>query len=166
MWNRDKDKDYFEQFCDKLRSKVPDLHLWAASCFHGSELISDEGWSEFSLTRSLRCPPVVVREVIKTREIATDKTVIEYDDRGFPNHTDGLPIKHVHHKVQDHSGAVRDCLRCGQEVASFLCSLKRGDIGRLLLAKERKLLTPALNMRHLWASFALPTKLLQLQSQF
>lgn len=160
MWNRDKDKDYFEQFCDKLRSKVPRLHLWAASCFHGSELISDEGWTEFSLTRSLRCPPVVVREVMKTREITTDETVKKYDDRGFPNHTDGPEIKHVYHK--GHSGAVRDCLSCGQEVASILASLKRGDIGRLLLAREWKLLTPPLNMRHLWASFALPTKLLQL----
>ncbi|XP_025113964.1 uncharacterized protein LOC112575993 [Pomacea canaliculata] len=217
----------FGIFCGKLLAQVPRLHLWAASCFHG---LAPVGWQVEYLTRPLRSPPTVVRELQKTwkqnnrnqkkrnqttynqkaqnyelssqvtddqkvdnqrkedhvaddQEIdsqdtynqATDnqktdrqetdsqktnrqetnnqktqnqETVNEkkrsqkasnqqpvcfvhpYSERGFPDHTDGPPVRRLYHGGQGHSGNnAGSCATCGHEVASFLHSLHAGVAG-------------------------------------
>ncbi|XP_025112337.1 uncharacterized protein LOC112575042 isoform X2 [Pomacea canaliculata] len=115
----------FKTFCEQLMDKFPHLHLWAASCYHG---YSPQGWPVEYLTRPLRCPPAVVREVKQASEIEKGN-VREYSDRCVPDHTDGPPVKRLYHRGQGHSGDLPvDCGKCGEEVASFLHSLHVGVV--------------------------------------
>ncbi|XP_025111942.1 uncharacterized protein LOC112574840 [Pomacea canaliculata] len=114
----------FKTFCDKLLTKVPRLHLWAASCFHEQ---APAGWQVEYLTRPLRSPPVVVREVEQNEFITELNDVHPYSKRGVPDHTDGPPVTRLYHRGEGHSGRWPvDCVTCGREVASFLHSLRDG----------------------------------------
>ncbi|XP_025112343.1 uncharacterized protein LOC112575043 isoform X2 [Pomacea canaliculata] len=115
----------FKTFCEQLQDKLPHLHLWAASCYHG---YSPQGWPVEYLTKSLRCPPAVVREVKQASEIERGN-VLGYSERCVPDHTDGPPVKRLYHRGQGHSGDLPvDCGKCGEEVASFLHSLQVGVV--------------------------------------
>ncbi|XP_025111939.1 uncharacterized protein LOC112574836 [Pomacea canaliculata] len=115
----------FKTFCEKLLTKVPDVHLWAASfyCKH-----IPAGWQVEYLTRPLRFPPAVVREVIRDKKITDYSNICPYSERGVPDHTDGPPVRRLRHQHQcpaeDRSG---DCVTCGRELASLLHSLRVGD---------------------------------------
>ncbi|XP_025079698.1 uncharacterized protein LOC112555480 [Pomacea canaliculata] len=118
----------FQTFCELLLTRVPRLHLWAASCFHD---YTPAGWQVEYLTRPLRSPPAVVREVEQDTKIAIHREVLPYRERGVPDHTDGPPVTRLYHRGQGHSERLRDdCVTCGREVASFLHSLRVGVTGR------------------------------------
>ncbi|XP_025112766.1 uncharacterized protein LOC112575257 [Pomacea canaliculata] len=120
-------KTSFPLFCDKLLTQVPRLHLWAASCYHGH---APAGWQVESLTRPLRSPPTVVREVEQDESIARHNRIHRYSDRVVPDHTDGPPVRQLYHRGQGHTGRLPDnCVTCGREVASFLHSLGVGATG-------------------------------------
>ncbi|XP_025113949.1 uncharacterized protein LOC112575973 [Pomacea canaliculata] len=115
---------YFDTVWDKLLTQVPHLHLWAASCFHGD---APTGWQVEYLTRPLRSPPAVVREVEHKDRHFDGGHVQPYSERGVPDHTDGPPVRRVYHRGQGHSGdRPADCVTCGRDVASFLHSLRVG----------------------------------------
>ncbi|XP_025111917.1 uncharacterized protein LOC112574815 [Pomacea canaliculata] len=112
----------FQTLCDKLLIQVPRLHLWAASYFHKN---APSGWQVEHLTRPLRSPPAVVREVEQDKKIIKHRDVKPYSERGVPNHTDGPPVTRLYHRGHScHRSA--DCVTCGREVASFLHSLRVG----------------------------------------
>ncbi|XP_025099960.1 uncharacterized protein LOC112567481 [Pomacea canaliculata] len=92
---------YFCSVCDKLLTQVPHLHLWAASCYHGNATV---GWQVEYLTRPLRSPPAVVREVEQDRSFTNDRDVLPYSERGVPDHTDGPPVRRLYHQRHGHSG--------------------------------------------------------------
>ncbi|XP_025113497.1 uncharacterized protein LOC112575719 [Pomacea canaliculata] len=113
----------FHTVYDKLLTQVPHLHLWAASYYHGD---APAGWRVEYLTRPLRSPPAVVREV-EQNEWITKHNVLPYSERGVPDHTDGPPVRRLCHGGQGHSGDNSvDCVTCGRDVASFLHSLRVG----------------------------------------
>ncbi|XP_025111936.1 uncharacterized protein LOC112574833 [Pomacea canaliculata] len=115
---------WLEFFCSKLLTQVPRLHLWAASCFHRD---APDGWQVEYLTRPLRSPPVVVREVEQYVSIRRERDVLPYSKRGVSDHTDGPPVRRLYHRGQGHSGdRPGKCVTCGREVASFLHSLRVG----------------------------------------
>ncbi|XP_025101143.1 uncharacterized protein LOC112568188 [Pomacea canaliculata] len=119
---------YFRTVCDKLLTQVPHLHLWAASCYHG---YAPSGWQVEYLTRPLRSPPVVVREVEQDWSMFKGH-VLPYRQRGVPDHTDGPPVRRLYHRGHGHSGdRPGDCVTCGRDVASFLCSLRVGVTGNV-----------------------------------
>ncbi|XP_025100540.1 uncharacterized protein LOC112567884 [Pomacea canaliculata] len=114
----------FPTFCDKLLTQVPHLHLWAASCYHRN---APAGWQVECLTRPLRSPPAVVREVEQDSSFTKHRDVLPYSERGVPDHTDGPPVTRLYHRSQGHSGdSPVDCVTCGRDVASFLHSLRVG----------------------------------------
>ncbi|XP_025111940.1 uncharacterized protein LOC112574838 [Pomacea canaliculata] len=114
----------FKPFCYQLLTRVPGLHLWAASCFHGYE---PAGWQVEHLTRPLRSPPVVVRKVKQDKMFTSNIPVLPYSEGGVSDHTDGPPVKRLYHRGQGHLGLwPGDCVTCGREVASFLHSLHVG----------------------------------------
>ncbi|XP_025078805.1 uncharacterized protein LOC112554941 isoform X2 [Pomacea canaliculata] len=118
----------FQTLCELLLTRVPLLHLWAASCFHGH---APAGWQVEYLTRPLRSPPAVVREVEQDARITTHRDVLPYSERGVPDHTDGPPVTRLYHRGQCHSGRrPGECVKCGFFVASFLHSLRVGVTGR------------------------------------
>ncbi|XP_025078808.1 uncharacterized protein LOC112554944 [Pomacea canaliculata] len=118
----------FQTLCQLLLTQVPRLHLWAASCFHD---YAPAGWQIEYLTRPLRSPPAVVREVEQDKRITRDRHVRPYRERGVPDHTDGPPVTRLYHRGQGHSGdRPVDCVTCGREVASFLHSLRVDVTGR------------------------------------
>ncbi|XP_025100537.1 uncharacterized protein LOC112567882 isoform X2 [Pomacea canaliculata] len=113
---------FFRTVCDKLLTQVPDLHLWAACCFHEN---APDCWQVEYLTRPLRSPPAVVREVEQADFITDGNVVKPYSERGVPDHTDGPPVTRLYHQGQGHSGRWPvDCVTCGRDVASFLHSLR------------------------------------------
>ncbi|XP_025114123.1 uncharacterized protein LOC112576088 [Pomacea canaliculata] len=115
---------HIQTFCEKLLAQVPRLHLWAASCYHKN---CPPGWRVEYLTRPLRSPPAVVREIKKDTVITKGVSIKKYSERGVPDHTDGPPVTRVSHRGQGHSGhRPGDCVTCGREVASFLHSLRVG----------------------------------------
>ncbi|XP_025113056.1 uncharacterized protein LOC112575408 [Pomacea canaliculata] len=114
----------FHTLCDKLVTEIHGLHLWAASCFHGD---APANWQVEYLTRPLRSPPSVVREVKQDEIITRRRHVHPYSERGVPDHTDGPPVRRLYHRGQGHSGdSPLDCVTCGRVVASFLHSLRVG----------------------------------------
>ncbi|XP_025113367.1 uncharacterized protein LOC112575607 [Pomacea canaliculata] len=114
---------YFRTVCDMLQTQVPHLHLWAASCFHGT---APARWQVEYLTRPLRSPPTVVREVAQNFIISRVPNVLPYSERGVADHTDGPPVTRLYHG-EGHSGVSPvDCVTFGRDVASFLHSLRVG----------------------------------------
>lgn len=119
MW-----KPHFKAFCENLLTRVPHLHLWAASCKHG---IVPSGWQMECFTRPLRCPPAVLKEVEMAEQM--DNVVLKFGSQGVPSHPSDPPVKLVHHDSQHHSGQQPvSCVQCGQEVASFLRGLMAASI--------------------------------------
>ncbi|XP_025078807.1 uncharacterized protein LOC112554943 [Pomacea canaliculata] len=119
--------DNFQTMCELLLTRVPRLHLWAASCYHRD---TPARWQVEYLTRPLRFPPAVVREVERDVRITGQRDVLPYRERGVPDHTDGPPVTRLYHRGQGHSGdRPGDCVTCGREVASFLHSLRVGVTG-------------------------------------
>ncbi|XP_025111722.1 uncharacterized protein LOC112574708 [Pomacea canaliculata] len=116
-------KKHFGTFCEKLLKRVQNLHLWAASCYHGH---APAGWRGEHLTRPLRSPPAVVRVVNRDNIIRKGQSVRRYSERGVPDHTDGPPVKQIRHELYHSCGWPADCVTCGREVASFLHSLRVG----------------------------------------
>ncbi|XP_025103269.1 uncharacterized protein LOC112569638 [Pomacea canaliculata] len=113
----------FKNFGKRLVTKIPDVHVWAASCYHGDP---PAGWQMEYLTRPLRSPPAVVREVEQSKLIE-DKYVLRYSKRRVPDHTDGPPVRRLYHGGQGHSGDWPiNCVTCGREVARVLHSLRVG----------------------------------------
>lgn len=120
--------DNFRMMCDKLLTQVPHLHLWAASCY--SEHVSSD-WQLEYLTRPLRSPPAVVREVKVAGQIVVDRMVRDYSEREVPDHTDGPPVRNLYHRGRGHSGSSPlTCVQCGQGVAKILRDLRIGVDGR------------------------------------
>ncbi|XP_025100549.1 uncharacterized protein LOC112567889 [Pomacea canaliculata] len=114
----------FPTVCDKLLTQVPDLHLWAASCYDG---YAPASWQVEYLTRPLRSPPAVVREVKKDIDLTLRYRVKPYSKRGVPDHTYGPPVRRLYHQLHGHSGySPVHCVTCGRDVASFLLSLRVG----------------------------------------
>ncbi|XP_025111720.1 uncharacterized protein LOC112574706 [Pomacea canaliculata] len=106
-----------------LGTEVPRLHLWAASCYTNN---CPPGWQVEYLTRPLRSPPAIVREIKKDTVITKGLSIKKYSERGVPDHTDGPPVTRVRHG-EGHSGDLPgNCVTCGREVASFLHSLRVG----------------------------------------
>ncbi|XP_025079966.1 uncharacterized protein LOC112555694 [Pomacea canaliculata] len=125
-----KESRNFETFCKKIQAQVPSLHLWAASIYSKH---LPAGWPMEHLTRPLRSPPAVVREVEQSEDMAEKRNVPTYIDRGVPDHTDGPSVKRVYHRRLGHPGfKIHDCLLCGGEVASFLLSLRVGGVGNTM----------------------------------
>lgn len=99
--------------------------IWAASSLPGWK---PNCFKEVVLTQSLRCPPVVVKEMTKTSAYFTfarhsytalDAGVLS----GMPSPTDGPPVKRIHHhghKDQRGTRDIWDCQDCGAAVATFL----------------------------------------------
>ncbi|XP_025087014.1 uncharacterized protein LOC112559807 [Pomacea canaliculata] len=132
---------HFKTFCDKLLRQVSGLHLWAASCFF-RDATSDD-WQVEYLTRPLRSPPAVVKEVEKDRYIAEHHEVMKYKERGVPDHTDGPPVIRLYHLGQSHAGRrPLDCVTCGREVASFLHSLRVGATENITTTSRLDCTTP------------------------
>ncbi|XP_025079708.1 uncharacterized protein LOC112555489 [Pomacea canaliculata] len=103
----------FQTLCQLLLTRVPRLHLWAASCFDGD---APACWQVEYLTRPLRSPPSVVREVEQDSRITTDRDVLPYSERGVPDHTDGPPVTRLSHRGQGHPGPRPvDCVTCGPQ---------------------------------------------------
>lgn len=114
--------------------EVPSLHLWAANCYNGE---TPGGWARESLTRALRCPPVVSLEVEKDW-LVNDRDVMKYTDRGVPHPTHGLPIQRLGHGGEGHSTkSMEDCFACGQQVATFLHTLNVGDTGKYFVPHKQ-----------------------------
>ncbi|XP_025114207.1 uncharacterized protein LOC112576146 isoform X2 [Pomacea canaliculata] len=106
----------FKTFCKMLLKKVPQIHLWAASCYNRHV---PNGWEEQGFNRPLRSPPVVRREVEKDRAFTRDRSVKEYGDRGVPDFTDGPAVKRISHKNHSYRPAI-NCVECGDMLVSFL----------------------------------------------
>lgn len=113
-WMLDEFAEYLER---TYRGKV---HLWAASSYSGSR---PEFFKEVKLTQSLRCPPVVTREIEKGPAYSTramyhyatgDSAVLS----SLPPSTDGPPVKRIRHVHLDKD--VWDCEECGVAVGQFL----------------------------------------------
>ncbi|XP_025113895.1 uncharacterized protein LOC112575950 isoform X2 [Pomacea canaliculata] len=120
-------KRHFPSFCNQLLIRVPRLHLWAASCYYA---FIPACWQVEYLTRPLRSPPSVVREVEQDEKISKYRVVHPYCKRGVPDHTDGPPVTRLYHRGQGHSGdRPGGCVTCGRDVASFLHSLRVGVTG-------------------------------------
>ncbi|XP_025114134.1 uncharacterized protein LOC112576095 [Pomacea canaliculata] len=115
---------HIKTFCEKLLAQVPRLHLWAASCYSKN---CPPSWQVEYLTRPLRSPPAVVREVEKDTIISKGVSIKKYSERGVPDHTDGPPVTRMYHEGQGHSGDWPGaCITCGREVANVLHSLRVG----------------------------------------
>lgn len=118
----------FKTLCTKLLTQVPDLHLWAASYFHRN---APTGWQVKYLTRPLRSPPAVIREVEKDENITRHCLVQAYSERGVPDHTDGPPVIRLYHRGQGHSALLPvDCVACGRDIANFLLIVCVSSPGR------------------------------------
>ncbi|XP_025090339.1 uncharacterized protein LOC112561811 isoform X2 [Pomacea canaliculata] len=118
------DRPNFQIFCCQLLARVPGVHLWAASCYH---VQVPAHWRVESLTRPLRSPPAVVREVEQDEFITKHRIVQTYSQRGVPDRTDGPPIRRLSHRGEGHSERpIHTCVECGAEVATFLFKLRAG----------------------------------------
>ncbi|XP_025101013.1 uncharacterized protein LOC112568121 isoform X2 [Pomacea canaliculata] len=110
---------HFQNFCLKLKEAVPDLHLWAASCTH--EVVPPSGWHLEILTRPLRCPPVVVREVEQEKAIFQVGRIQRYEQVWGSTHSEGPPVKTLCHKGHGHSdNGPLQCRQCGTNLARYL----------------------------------------------
>ncbi|XP_025112305.1 uncharacterized protein LOC112575029 isoform X2 [Pomacea canaliculata] len=108
----------------ELLKQVHRLHIWSANRYSGG---CRSDCSVEYLSRPLRSPPVVVREIEK--DLAFRRLDPLYSDRDVPDHTDGPPVRRLHHLYN--AGGHTDfspvsCAKCGHEVATFLFSLRIG----------------------------------------
>lgn len=102
-----------KEFCKRLYAKAQDMCLWIVSHDANDNPVMGKTHSH-GLSTALNCPPSVVREVGKNLNLKYSQ---EYK---FPPPTDGPPVKHVYHNVEYHHEKSHCCLKCGNEVGSFL----------------------------------------------
>ena len=121
---------FLDVFVKRLEAELgkDGVVIWAASSFPSWR---PKSFKEVVLTQSLRCPPVVVREMMKSRAYAT---FVRHDftslDTGvlssMPSPTDGPPVKSIRHEGHERHGKQRrekdiwECKKCGEAVARFL----------------------------------------------
>ncbi|XP_025092362.1 uncharacterized protein LOC112562948 isoform X2 [Pomacea canaliculata] len=108
----------FQDFCTKLLTTVPGLHLWAAAIRQGHRptLLHLE-----TLTHPLRCPPSVVREVQQAEEMQNNDVLQYADDVTLTSPTDGPTVTWLLHGGQQHGGAHPEyCEECGMATADYL----------------------------------------------
>ncbi|KAK7497142.1 hypothetical protein BaRGS_00011672 [Batillaria attramentaria] len=112
----------FVQHLEKSKPSLGELPLWAASSYYGQK---PESFKEVRMTQSLRCPPVVVRELQKGAAYSTratyryatgDASVLA----SLPPPTDGPPVKRIRHTSTHEGKDSWNCGDCGREVATFL----------------------------------------------
>ncbi|XP_025102543.1 uncharacterized protein LOC112569087 isoform X2 [Pomacea canaliculata] len=129
--------DHFQLFCKELLTRVPSLHLWAASCYHGH---APADWPVEYLTRPLRFPPAVARQVEQDTDMKVSRRVRTYSRRSVPDVTDGPPVTVRLHKGQGHSmhEPASNCERCGQDLADFLSTLGVGGQGTCPTLEARR----------------------------
>lgn len=114
---------FLDAFVEKLEACLgrDSVVIWAASSFPG---LRPKSFKEVELTQSLRCPPVVIREMMKTSAYSTfarrEYTALDTGVlSGMPSPSDGPPVKRIRHR--QHEGKdIWDCERCGEAVATFL----------------------------------------------
>lgn len=118
----------FDHFCKNLLDQVPGLRLWAATV---QRVIRPQCLTEYVLTAPLRCPPVVEKEVSKSKEMG--KSVVRYGNRPSPVPTEGPEVIRLPHKKQEgHKGGPPEkCTKCGKEVAQILQKLIESGKGDL-----------------------------------
>ena len=118
----------------KLKERVPSLCLWCCSL---EPLKSPLSWlPEVALTTSLRSPPVVTREVQRSKEIERHHYILPYSLPPTPAETDGPPILWRQHRGQPgHTeGEAEDCEECGKVIAKVLKDLGVGQSGTCLFS--------------------------------
>ena len=118
---------FLDAFVKRLEAELgkDGVVIWAASSFPSWR---PKSFKEVVLTQSLRCPPVVVREMMKSRAYATfvrrDFTSLDTGVlSGMPSPTDGPPVKRIRHEGHGNQGGDRDiwdCQECGAALATFL----------------------------------------------
>lgn len=107
----------FGSFCENLHARVPKLHLWAANSLKN---IAPRNWPTKVLTKLLRSPPTVQREIEEAEEF-NEGEVDKYDDQhSFPHHTDGVKVQTFYHIKEHEEEFLQDCLQCGKILAEFL----------------------------------------------
>ncbi|XP_025113560.1 uncharacterized protein LOC112575762 isoform X2 [Pomacea canaliculata] len=107
----------FKDFVDGLQ-KVPNLHLWAASCLPN---IAPQCCKPHLLKDSFTCPPAILARY-DVSELAAKNTVDfwRYDSRTTAP-TDGPPVIEVYHDDKGHNGDYpHDCKTCANEVMKLL----------------------------------------------
>ena len=118
---------FLDVFVKRLEAELgkDGVVIWAASSFPSWR---PKSFKEVALTQSLRCPPVVVKEMMKSRAYATfvrhDFTSLDTGVlSGMPSPTDGPPVKRVRHERHGKRRREKDiweCKKCGEAVARFL----------------------------------------------
>ena len=107
----------FADFIKRLKQKVEQLHLWAASLYHGG---APSTMTEVVLTEPLRTPPAVTAEVEKSGYIQ-QALVYPYTSSPSPALCAGPAPRIVSHAGQGHvADDPSDCEKCGKEVAREL----------------------------------------------
>ena len=118
---------FLDAFVRRLEAELgkDGVVIWAASSFPSWR---PKSFKEVVLTQSLRCPPVVVREMMKSRAYTTfvrhDFTSLDTGVlSGMPSPTDGPPVKRIRHEghgKQKREKDIWECKKCGEAVARFL----------------------------------------------
>ncbi|XP_025112058.1 uncharacterized protein LOC112574909 isoform X1 [Pomacea canaliculata] len=112
----------FKEFVNGLLKKVPELHVWAASCLPDIALQCCE---VHLLNNSFTCPPAILLRKDVTK-LASDNAVATwwYDSRTTAP-TDGPPVMIVNHDGKGHKGDYpHDCKTCADEVITILQTLR------------------------------------------
>ena len=110
----------------ELTGRVQNLHLWAASVYHGHR---PPALQEEVLTTPLRSAPVVQREV-GPAVTSQSGSVHLYSDSGLPAPEDGPSVVRLTHRGNAHTGRnPTDCEQCGEDVAAELHRLGVGTGG-------------------------------------
>ncbi|XP_025113296.1 uncharacterized protein LOC112575565 isoform X2 [Pomacea canaliculata] len=105
---------HFRSFCETLRSRCPDVYLWATISTYKNV---PEGWTVKTFRKALICPPAVVREV---SNVAAAKVPPGGEGKltCLPP-TDGPPVRYVNH-VKYGVCTAHKCKDCSKKVADFL----------------------------------------------
>lgn len=120
-----RDASSFTSVCEKLVEKVPNLHLWYASCFDSN---SPKGWIGKALTKPISIPPAILQEQ-EVLQAVTDCQIFEWilNSRSQPP-TEGPAVEHVLHRGVGHSAVdPHDCDTCSSLVVTYLQSLITGS---------------------------------------
>lgn len=113
---------FFPYFLKTVDSQLGDWPVWAASVYRMPRTLTS--FTEAMMTRSLRCPPTVVREV-KTGPAYATRAMAEYCTEeaavvvGLPPQTDGPPVLRISH-ASHRALSILQCETCGHELAKCL----------------------------------------------
>lgn len=120
-----RDTSSLTSVCEKLVEKVPNLHLWYASCFHSN---LPKAWTGKVIAKPISVPPAILHEK-EVLQAATNCQIYEWllNSRIQPP-TEGPAVKHVLHYGVGHSaGDPHDCDTCSTQVVTYLQSLITGS---------------------------------------